>query len=141
MSTDVAAPEETTPVDQSPPARQRSPLRTILFIVLAIAVIALLIDYRARFAAAGLNSSLEEMLDQARVKPAGGKPTLEDVHESIGHEPDAAYEHQELEGIKVEEYRYQGAVRKYTVYVYYQTSPDVRLYTSSLNQPLTKADL
>lgn len=139
MSTDHAtAPEATTSEAPAATEKRRSPVRTaVLFLLLILAVSALLIDRRAQSRAQDLHNRLDRM----RSVPADQLPTIEVVHEHIGRTPDDAYDHNEVANTKVEEYHYNVPWRTNVVYVYYRTMPDVRLDAVSLNQPLTQADL
>jgi hypothetical protein len=134
MSTDEATSPEVAGMEPSPPRKQGSVLRIVLIVLLVVAVIALVVDMRARSAAEELHNSIMELHESA---PAREKPTIEAVHERAAREPTETYDHHQAANTKVEEYRYRGGLpwRTYTVYVYYRTKPEVRLYSVSLNQP------
>ena len=110
MSTDEAASQGA--------GKSGSKSRIILILVLVVAVVLLVVDLRARNAAADLDSQLNDMLEKA---PARQKPSIEEVHEAVGREPDEEYEMEGVADTKIEEYQFQGALRKYVVYCAYST--------------------
>ena len=136
MSPEETAPPESTAAEGAPAVkRQGSAFRVVLIFLLVIAVIALVIDLRARASAKALDEKLMGML-QGREKP-----TIDTVHQEVGRKPDKEYDHKTVRNTKVEEYGFRGALRKYIVYVYYQTKPDVRLDAVSPYLPLTEDQL
>jgi hypothetical protein len=134
MSPEETTPAETARSEHAPPPKQGSLFRIILILLLVLAVIALIIDRRAQSAAQELHTSIQTLLDSA---PALERPTIEAVHEKAAREPSTTYEQDKTPNMKVEEYRFRGGLpwRNYTVYVYYRTAPQERLYSVSLNQP------
>ncbi len=134
MSTDESASPETMHPDPVAQPKQGSLLRIVLIVLLVLAVIALIIDRRSQSAAQELHDSLADMFDTA---PARDKPKMGAIREKIGFEPATTYDHEKAPNMKVEEYRFRGGLpwRNYTVYVYYRTLPEERMYSVSLNQP------
>ena len=134
MSTEESASPEMTHPEHAAEPKQGSLFRIVLIILLVLAVIALVIDRRSQSSAQELHDSLVKMYDSA---PPRDKPKMEAVREKIGFEPAATYDHDKAPNMKVEEYRYRGGLpwRNYTVYVYYRTMPEERMYSVSLNQP------
>lgn len=140
MSSDVTAPPEpaaAAPVEPSTPKKKGNSTRTIVLVaLLVIAAAALFFDKRAQSQAMNAHDGLEAMK-----APGKELPTMEAVHEYIGREPTAAYDHKEVPNTTVEEYHYSVPWRTNILYVYYRTQPDVRLDAVSVNQALTAADL
>jgi hypothetical protein len=134
MSTDESASPEMMHPEPAAQPKQGSLFRIVLIVLLVLAVIALVIDRRSQSAAQDLHNSLVQMYDTA---PARDKPKMDAVREKIGFDPAATYDHEKAPNMKVEEYRFRGGLpwRNYTVYVYYRTQPEERMYSVSLNQP------
>ena len=123
----------TTPV--APPARW-SPVRIVLFGVLAIAVVALGIDLAARVPANQAYGKLNAMLDEEDVGQRDlsmeGPRTPTEIHKVLGKQPDLA--EQQAEELH-ETYRWQGVFKSYTVHTVY-TGATLDLSNPKNSEPL-----
>ena len=144
MSSDVTAPPDPAaeaPTEPSPAKKKSNTRATVLIIILIIAAAALFFDKRAQSQAMSHSEGLDAMKAEAMKSPSKELPTMEEVREYVGREPDEAYDHKEVPNTKVEEYHYRVPWRTTTLYVYYRTQPDVRFDAVSVNQELTAEDL
>jgi hypothetical protein len=117
------------------PARW-SPLRIVLFALLAAAVVALGIDLAARLPANQAYSKLNAMLDEEdigqRDLSASGPRTPTEIHKAIGHEPNSS--EQQADELH-ETYRWQGVFKAYTVHAVY-TGATLNLDDPTKSEPL-----
>ena len=122
-----------------PPAKPggASPLRIVLFALLAVAVVLLFIDRRGRMAAEAAMHDITALMPEDPSEIMDDAVTEEKVQEVVGRSPDDTYDGPS--GRLVEEYRWQGLFnRQYIVYVTYQKGVINLLHSVTLND---KSDL
>jgi hypothetical protein len=106
-----------------------------LLAVLIVGAIFLIIDRNSQSAAQEFYDALETAQDQEKTL------TASEVQKLAGREPSAAYDHESIRHLFVEEYKWGGAIRSNTVYCYYQSAAEKLLDSFSINQPLDVGSL
>lgn len=105
-----------------------------LLFVLAMLVVALVVDRRGRgeaeAAAARIDAMMEpEEVPAGKIVPQKGTPTVEEVHQAVGKQPDGPAA--KAGTMQVEAFSF-GSLRKYHLYVYYKAGKPPRLIRFSL---------
>ena len=101
--------------------------------VAAVAAILLSIqEHQVRLASESAHAKLDEVI------AGGGTLTDAEVHEHLDREPDEV--RRPVPHRLVEEYRWSGNFRTYTVYAYYNTAATALLTAVSINQPMSELE-
>jgi len=113
-----------------------SPTMIVLGVILALAVVALLVDVAARTGAEGAYEELSENIPAEETIEAGDQATpltQADVKKLLGRDPDgpAAEKGDEL----VETFSWRGPLKRYQVFVVYRKGVEPMVLKATLNDP------
>ena len=106
----------------------QTPIRIILFAVLAIFIVALIVDRQAR---SNANTAFQALNDKLGPEQKLNEISRDEVQKIIGRGPDADDDAQDTS----ESYSWRGAFRSQVLYVQYRPGNNALLKDVSLNEP------